>query len=331
MKTVSPPATSKLDNRLNFASRFMRTSMIWLVIIALAIVMSFLSPNFATPINLRTVVINMTQVAIMAFGLTFVFLGGGFDLSQGAVLILIGTLLVALNPGTVVATIGTFLFLLAISALIGTINGYLVGIQRLNPFVVTLGTRTIIGAVIFINAAAAVHQMAGQSKILSFIGLGRIFGFLPILTVILILVSLVCWFIVRYSPYARQVLAVGASPLVARFSGLRVERLQMSTYIINGALAGLAGILIVCKTSYIVPSLVWHYDFDAITACALGGISLSGGRGTIINTLSGVVLLVLIDNSMVLLGVPPEWQPVLKGVILLIAIIADMQGKRSHA
>jgi ribose/xylose/arabinose/galactoside ABC-type transport system permease subunit len=304
---------------------------IWLVIAALAIAMSLIAPNFLTVGNIRTTIINMTHVAIVAFGLTFVFLGGGFDLSQGATLILAATLTIGFNPRTPVLVAGALLLVLAISLGIGSFNGYLIGIQQLNSFVVTLGSRTIIGSIIFINAARAVYGFTGQAKPLEFIGLGRLFGFLPVLTAALLLVTTVCWFVVRYTPYARTILAVGASAAVARFSGLRVRQLQMSTYMVNGLLAGLAGFLVACKTSYVTPSLVWHYDFDAITACALGGVSLSGGKGTILAALSGVILLGLLNNSMTLLGVPPVWQPILKGVVLLAAIIADMQSKRAHA
>lgn len=310
---------------------FLRANTIWLVILALFVALALIAPNFLTVMNLRTTIINMTHVAIVAFGLTIVFLGGGFDLSQGAVLILAATLTIGMNPKSPLLVAGALLLILAISAGIGTFNGYLVGMRQLNSFVVTLGTRTIIGSVIFINAARAVYGFTGQSKALEFVGLGRLFGFLPVLTAVLLVVGAACWYVVRYTPYARKVLAVGASSVVARFSGLAVKKLQMSTYMVNGLLAGLAGFLVACKTSYITPSLVWHYDFDAITACALGGVSLSGGKGTILAALSGVVLLALLNNGMTLLGVPPVWQPILKGVVLLVAIIADMQTKRTHA
>jgi ribose/xylose/arabinose/galactoside ABC-type transport system permease subunit len=305
--------------------------MIWLVIVVLAFVMSLVSKDFASLANLRSVVISATHLALLAYGLTFVFLGGGFDLSSGATLILAATLLIGINPGPLPLVLVTFAGILAVSAGIGAINGYLIGIQQLNPFIVTLGTRTIIGSIIFINAARAVYGLASQGDVLEFIGVGRVFGFLPVLTLVLIIVTVVCWFVVRYTPYARKITAMGANRTVARFSGLRVARLQMSTYVISSLLAGLAGILVACKVSYVNPSLAWHYDFDAITACAVGGISLSGGRGTIMNALSGVILLVLIDNSMVLLGVPTVWQPILKGAVLLVAIVADMQTKRNYA
>jgi ribose/xylose/arabinose/galactoside ABC-type transport system permease subunit len=315
----------------NAALRFVRSYMIWLVIVVLAIVMSLISEDFASLANLRSVIISATHLALLAYGLTFVFLGGGFDLSSGATLVLAATLLIGINPGPLPLVLVTFAGILAVSAGIGAINGYLIGIQQLNPFIVTLGTRTIIGSIIFINAARAVYGLASQGDVLEFIGVGRVFGFLPVLTLVLSIVTVLCWFVVRYTPYARQITTVGASRTVARFSGLRVERLQMSTYVISSVLAGLAGILVACKVSYVNPSLAWHYDFDAITACAVGGISLSGGRGTIMNALSGVILLVLIDNSMVLLGVPTVWQPILKGAVLLVAIVADMQTKRNYA
>lgn len=309
----------------------LRTNTIWLVILALAIVLAIIAPNFLTVMNIRTTIINMTHVAIVAFGLTVVFLGGGFDLSQGAILILAATLTIGWNPKSPLLVAGALLVILLVSTGIGMFNGYLIGMRQLNSFVVTLGTRTIIGSVIFINAARAVYGFTGQAKALEFIGLGRLFGFLPVQTAALIAITVACWFLVRYTPYARKVLAVGASSVVARFSGLPVRRLQMSTYMVNGLLAGIAGFLIACKTSYITPSLAWHYDFDAITACALGGVSLSGGKGTIMAALSGVILLGLLNNGMTLLGVPPVWQPILKGVVLLAAIIVDMQTKRTHA
>jgi ribose transport system permease protein len=331
MRAASQPATSRPQRLADTVLRFLRTYTIWIVIAALIVLMSVISPDFLTLTNLRTTVINMTTVALVAFGLTFVFLGGGFDLSSGATLVLAATLLLAFNPATGRLVSLGFLVILALSAAIGTVNGYLIGVQRLNPFIVTLGIRTILAAVIFALAARAVKGFTAQSEILEFVGVGRIFGVVPVLTVILIVVGIACWFTVRFTPYARKILAVGANLLVARFSGLQVERLQMSTYIINGFLAGLAGMLLVAKTSYINPALVWTHDFDAITACALGGISLSGGRGTILNALSGVILIVLIGNAMVLLRVPTEWQPILKGIVLLVAIIVDMQTKRSYA
>jgi ribose/xylose/arabinose/galactoside ABC-type transport system permease subunit len=310
--------------------RTLRAYTIWIFLALLILFMSIVSPNFLSLRNFTTVLKNLAPTALLGFGLTFVFLGGGFDLSQGATLILSATLIAGINPEGAVFFTGTVLLIFFIAFAIGTFNGYLIGVQRLNSFIVTLGLRSIIGGFVFIHAAGMVVSAAIQSRILEFIGLDRVLG-VPVQTIIWIVVAVACWFIVKYTPYARKIAVVGSSVRVGMFSGLRVEKLQMSTYVINALLAGLAGILIGCQTSHIAPALVWHYDFDAITACALGGISLSGGRGNIIDTLSGVLLLGFINNSMILIGVPYRWQLILKGLVLLLAIIADMQSKKSYA
>ena len=308
----------------------LRAYTIWAFLALLILVMSIISPNFMTLQNFSTVFKNLASIALLAFGLTFVFLGGGFDLSQGATLILSATLIVSINPeGGLFFTV-TVLLIFFIALCIGSFNGYLIGVHRLNSFIVTLGSRSIVGGFVFIHAAGMVVSAARQGPILEFIGLDRIFD-VPVITIIWIVMTAVCWYIIKYTPFSRKIAVVGISVSVAKFSGLKVERLQTSTYVINGLLAGLAGILIGCQTSHMAPALVWHYDFDAITACAVGGISLSGGRGNIVNTLSGVLFLGFINNSMILIGVPYRWQLILKGLILLLAIIADMQTKKSYA
>ncbi|KPJ86229.1 MAG: hypothetical protein AMS17_13425 [Spirochaetes bacterium DG_61] len=308
----------------------MRAYTIWIFLALLVLVMSFLSPNFLTSQNFTTVLKNLAPTALLAFGLTLVFLGGGFDLSQGATLILSATLIASINPEGAIFFTLTVLLIFFIAFCIGSFNGYLIGMHRLNSFIVTLGTRSIVGGFVFIHAAGMVVSAAIQSPILEYIGLDRFLG-IPVQTIIWVVIAVLCWFVVKYSPYARKIAVVGSSVRVGKFSGLKVEGLQMSTYVFNGLLAGLAGILIGCQTSHIAPALVWHYDFDAITACAVGGISLSGGKGTIIDTLSGVLLLGFINNSMIMIGVPYKWQLILKGLVLLMAIIADMQSKKSYA
>jgi ribose transport system permease protein len=308
----------------------MRAYTIWIFLALLVLVMSFLSPNFLTSQNFTTVLKNLAPTALLAFGLTLVFLGGGFDLSQGATLILSATLIASINPEGAIFFTLTVLLIFFIAFCIGSFNGYLIGMHRLNSFIVTLGTRSIVGGFVFIHAAGMVVSAAIQSPILEYIGLDRFLG-IPVQTIIWVVIAVLCWVVVKYSPYARKIAVVGSSVRVGKFSGLKVEGLQMSTYVFNGLLAGLAGILIGCQTSHIAPALVWHYDFDAITACAVGGISLSGGKGTIIDTLSGVLLLGFINNSMIMIGVPYKWQLILKGLVLLMAIIADMQSKKSYA
>ncbi|MBN2073557.1 MAG: ABC transporter permease [Actinobacteria bacterium] len=329
MKKISQAATSRLKKENDLTGKLIRTYAIWFVLLVLIIVMSFISPVFFSFRNFITVLKNIGPLALIATGLTFVFLGGGFDLSQGAVLLLTSMLIINFNPVTPLTFTGSLLFCLAISIGIGSVNGYFIGMQRMNPFITTLGIRYIIGAFIYIVTSGAVVSATVQSDILEFIGFGTVYR-IPIQTIIVATIIIICWFIIRFTTYSRRIKIVGSSIVVSRFSGLQFGKIQMSTYVINALLAGIAGVLIGCNIFHIKPTLIWNYDFDAITACAVGGISLSGGSGTIINTLSGVLLIGFINNSMVLLGLEESWQLIFKGLILLIAIIVDMQIKRRY-
>ncbi len=329
MKKTSQAATYRLKKENDILSNLIRTYAVWFVLLLLVLVMSFVSPAFFTLRNFITVFKNIGPLLLVSIGLTFVFLGGGFDLSQGAVLLLTSTIIVNLNPANYYNFVGSIFLCLAVACLIGLINGFFIGIQRMNPFITTLGMRYILGALIYIATSGAVVSAAIQSHILEALGLKTIFK-IPIQTLIVFVILLICWFIVRFTVYSRKIKIVGSSIVVSKFSGLQFGKIQMSTYIVNALLAGIAGILVGSHMTYVIPTLNWNYDFDAITACAVGGISLSGGSGNIMNTLSGVLLIGFINNSMVLLGLQQAWQLVFKGIILLIAIIFDMQIKRTY-
>ena len=326
MKEPLPPVTSKVEGRIDRAT--LSEIIIWLAIILLFIIMSFISPTFLSVRNIVTVIKNLTTVSILAFGLTFVFLSGGFDFSQGAILLYSAILIISFNPGTVGGVFLYSLFVVGIAGLFGIFNGALIGYCHLNPFVVTLGLRNIIAGIIFISTAGMTVGATAQSPILEYLGLGRITRWLPVQTVFLIVIALICWFILQFTLYGRKLILVGNSEVVSAYSGLKVERLKFSSYVINALLAGIAGILLGSQVSHLLPELAWHYDYDAITACAVGGISLLGGRGTLLNTISGLLLLGFINNSMILLGLPFAWQQILKGLVLFIAVAADVWVRR---
>ena len=329
MKETSRAATYKLKRENDVWSNLIRVYAVWFVLLLLIIVMSLVSPVFFTFRNFITVFKNIGPLALVAMGLTFVFLGGGFDLSQGAVLLLTSTMIVNLNPTNPLTFIGSLLLCILVAVAIGAVNGYFIGMQRMNPFITTLGMRYILGAMIYIATSGAVVSAAIQSEILEALGLKSVFK-IPIQTIIVVVVIIICWFIIRFTTYSRRIKIVGSSLMVSRFSGLQFGSVQMSTFIVNALLAGIAGILVGSHMTYVIPTLNWNYDFDAITACAVGGISLSGGSGSIINTLSGVLLIGFINNSMVLLGLEESWQLIFKGLVLLAAIIIDMQIKRRY-
>ncbi|NLJ49674.1 MAG: ABC transporter permease [Candidatus Atribacteria bacterium] len=321
-----PGATYKTERGIDRAS--LSEIIIWLAIVFLFIIMSFFSPTFLTIRNIVTVIKNLTTVAILSFGLTFVFISGGFDFSQGAILLYSAILIISFNPGTIGGVFLYSLLVMGIAVLFGTFNGVLIGFFHLNPFVVTLGLRNVIAGIIFISTAGMTVGATAQSPVLEYLGLGRFTRWLPVQTVFLIGIAIICWFVLRFTLYGRKLLLVGNSEIVSAYSGLKVEQLKCSSYIINGLLAGFAGILLGSQVSHLLPELAWHYDYDAITACAVGGISLLGGRGTILNTISGLLLLGFINNSMILLGLPFAWQQILKGLVLFVAVAADVWVRR---
>ncbi|MBN1299267.1 MAG: ABC transporter permease [Actinobacteria bacterium] len=329
MKKTSQVATYRLKRDNDTLGNLIRSYAIWFILILLIIIMSFVSPVFFSLRNFVTVFKNIGALALVSMGLTFVFLGGGFDLSQGAVLLLTSLITVNLNPMTPLSFLGTIFLCMLVGVGIGAVNGYFIGMQRMNPFITTLGMRYVLGAVVYIVSSGAVVSALERSKILEAIGLNSVFK-IPIQTIIVIVIVAICWFIVRFTVYSRKIKIVGSSLVVSRFSGLGFGKIQLSTYIINSLLAAIAGILVGSHMSYATPTLNWTYDFDAITACAVGGISLLGGSGSIINTLSGVLLIGFINNSMVLLGLEQSWQSIFKGLILVAAIIIDMQIKKRY-
>ncbi len=329
MKKTSQAVIYKLKKENDIFKKIIRTYAVWLIILLIIIIMSFLFPVFFSFRNFITIFKNVSPLAVVAVGMTFVFLGGGFDLSQGAVLLLTSTIIVNLNPNNWYSFIWGILLCFLASLVVGSINGYFIGIQKMNPFITTLAVRYILGAIIYIITAGAVVSSTIRSKILETLGIGNIYK-IPILSIVVAVILIICWFVIGFTVYSRKIKLIGSSLIVSRFTGLNFSQIQMSTYVVNAFLAGIAGILVGSQMSYVIPTLSWNYDFDAITACAVGGISLSGGSGSIINTLSGVLLIGFINNAMVILGLEQSMQLILKGLILLSAIIIDMQLKKSY-
>jgi ribose transport system permease protein len=220
MDRTSRSVTFKPAKENDVLSRLIRTYAVWLVLLLLIIVMSFVSPVFFSFRNFITVLKNVGPLALVATGLTFVFLGGGFDLSQGAVLLLTSTLIVNLNPVNPLTFIGSLLICLMVAAAIGAVNGYFIGMQRMNPFITTLGMRYILGALIYIVTSGAVVSAAVQSDILETLGLGRLLN-IPIQIYVVVILLAICWFIIRFTAYSRKIKIVGSSLVVSRFSGLQ--------------------------------------------------------------------------------------------------------------
>jgi ribose transport system permease protein len=292
---------------------------IFLVLLLLIALMSAIAPNFLSVDNAVNVARSVSINAILAAGMTVVILTAGIDLSVGSILAVagVGGVLLATNGvPTPLALLGG----IAIGALCGAVNGALIAWLALPAFIVTLGSLTYLRGL-------AYSMLDGQPLVatdLGFrgIGNGSIAG-IPQPVVVMLVVYVVFWFLLERTRFGRHVYAVGGNIEAARLAGINVKRVLLSTYMLAGAAAGVAGLIFSARVRSAQPTAGNGYELDAIAAVVLGGTSLAGGRGRIFGTLVGAVIIGVLSNGLVLLDVPFFYQLMIKGVVIIIAIALD--------
>ena len=290
-------------------------------LVLLSIGLSIASPNFLTPSNLFSVLRQVSYSGLIAFGMTFIILIGGIDLSVGAILALVGIVTASLIQAGMDPILASCIGLL-LGAACGAINGLLVSFGRIAPFIATLATMILF---------RGIAQEYSQSKPISInvdgffneIGSGYLFDTIPVPVVLMLLVYYMLWFVLKKTRFGRHVYALGGSEDVARISGLKVRSLKLWVYTLSGLMSGLAALVVTSRLSSASPNAGAMYELDAIAAVVLGGTSLSGGRGWIFGTLVGVVLLGILSNGLNLLNVSSNYQLIIKGVVILFAVLLD--------
>ena len=290
-------------------------------LVLLSIGLSIASPNFLTPSNLFSVLRQVSYSGLIAFGMTFIILIGGIDLSVGAILALVGIVTASLIQAGMDPILASCIGLL-LGAACGAINGLLVSFGRIAPFIATLATMILF---------RGIAQEYSQSKPISinvdgfffFIDSGYVFDTIPVPVVLSLLVYFMLWFVLKKTRFGRHVYALGGSEDVARISGLKVRSLKLWVYTLSGLMSGLAALVVTSRLSSASPNAGAMYELDAIAAVVLGGTSLSGGRGWIFGTLVGVVLLGILSNGLNLLNVSSNYQLIIKGVVILFAVLLD--------
>ena len=290
-------------------------------LVLLSIGLSIASPNFLTPSNLFSVLRQVSYSGLIAFGMTFIILIGGIDLSVGAILALVGIVTASLIQAGMDPILASCIGLL-LGAACGAINGLLVSFGRIAPFIATLATMILF---------RGIAQEYSQSKPISInvdgffneIGSGYLFDTIPVPVVLMLLVYFMLWFVLKKTRFGRHVYALGGSEDVARISGLKVRSLKLWVYTLSGLMSGLAALVVTSRLSSASPNAGAMYELDAIAAVVLGGTSLSGGRGWIFGTLVGAVLLGILSNGLNLLNVSSNYQLIIKGVVILFAVLLD--------
>ncbi|MBI6872923.1 ribose ABC transporter permease [Clostridium aciditolerans] len=300
---------------------FKYKSLIGLII--LCVVISIITPRFLTVTNVLNVFTQVSVNAIIAVGMCFVILTGGIDLSVGSTLAITGAIaatLVKSNTNTFV----TIIAVLIIGALIGLFNGILVSKGKIQAFIVTLATMTVFRGVTYVYTKGT--PISGLSSDFTVIGNGKLAG-IPLPVILILLVVLAAWYVLNQTRYGRYVYAVGGNEDSARLSGINTDKIKALVYVICGATAALSGIVVTSRIGSASPNAGSGFELDAIAAVVLGGTSLSGGEGSVIGTIIGAMIIGVLNNGLNLMNVSPFYQLIVKGFVIILAVILDKKNK----
>jgi inositol transport system permease protein len=304
---------------------------IFLVFAAMVLVASFLSPAFMSRINLINIVRQMSVVGLIALGVTGVIVSAGIDLSSGSVVGLTAVVAASLAqdpefatpfyPGLNVPLIVPVLAACGVGALVGLVNGSLVAKTRIPPFIATLGTFTAIRGLALLYTGG--RPISDLTDGYNFIGQGDVFG-LPVPIIILVVMAVVTHILYAHTKFGKYIYAIGGNEQAARVSGIDASKYKMLIYVYAGFLAGMAGLVVSSRIGSGQPGLGVGYELDAIAAAVIGGSSLSaGGIGTVAGTIVGALIIGVLNNILDLMNVSAYWQQIIKGCIIVGAVIID--------
>ncbi|MFG6146965.1 ABC transporter permease subunit [Halobacillus sp. B23F22_1] len=294
-------------------------------LILIVVILGFTSDSFFTLNNILNLLRQISINALIAFGMTFVILTGGIDLSVGSILAFGSALTAGMLSSGMDPMLAVFIGLLA-GLLMGAVNGLIITKGKVAPFIATLATMTIFRGATLVYTEG--RPITGLSDSFSFemIGKGYVFG-IPFPVILMLIAFGVLFFILRNTVFGRHVYSVGGNEEASILSGIRADRVKIWVYSITGMLSVLAGIILTSRLNSAQPTAGTMYELDAIAAVVLGGTSLTGGRGWITGTLIGALIIGVLDNGLNLLNVSSFYQQIVKGGVILLAVVLDRRSK----
>jgi ribose transport system permease protein len=315
-----------LSARRALLSDLVQTIGILPILILIVAIFGFVAPNFFTDSNLLNIARQASINIVLAAGMTFIILTGGIDLSVGSMLgaTAVVAMVASLNPSLVSLSIP---LALVTGLIMGLFNGILVAYAGLPPFIVTLGTYTALRGAAYLIADGT--TVINSNINFEWIG-NSYLGPFPWLIIIALAVIVVCWFILRRTTLGVHIYAVGGNIQAARLTGIKVSFVLLFVYAASGLLSGLGGLMSASRLYSANGNLGMGYELDAIAAVILGGTSFVGGIGTITGTLVGALIIATLNNGMTLMGVSYFWQLVIKGAVIIIAVLIDKYRTRNH-
>jgi len=303
-----------------------RTYGVVFALLAIVLVVTAANPGFLTFANLMNISSQWAPAGIMAVGMTFVILTGGFDLSVGAMYALTAVTAAALGQTYPVAI--AFSIALLVGLVMGLVNGVLVTVAQVNPFIATLGTSFAITGIALVLTGNRAYVVTNPE--FAWLGTGRWLG-IPYSGALLVLFLIVGGLVLWRTTYGRTLYAVGGNPSASRLAGIRTRAVAASTYVVSGGTAAIAGVITASTLSSAQPNLNPDIVFDVITVVVVGGTSLAGGYGAMWRTAVGLGILATIQNGFNLLNVNPNYQNIIKGVIIVSALALDAYTRRAAA
>ncbi|KAA1181858.1 ABC transporter permease subunit [Paenibacillus sp. B2(2019)] len=290
-------------------------------LIILIIIVTVLNPSFMEPLNILNLLRQVAINALIAFGMTFVILTGGIDLSVGSILALSSAFTANLMLSGWDPILAIVVGCLA-GGLMGMVNGLMITKGRMAPFIATLATMTIFRGLTLVYTDGNPITGLGDSMTFQLFGRGYLLG-IPVPAITMIIVFAVLWIVLHKTPFGRKTYAIGGNEKASIISGIKVDRIKIIIYSLTGMLSALAGAILTSRLNSAQPTAGTSYELDAIAAVVLGGTSLTGGRGRIVGTLIGALIIGILNNGLNLLGVSSFYQMVVKGIVIAIAVLID--------
>ncbi|MGN9067036.1 ABC transporter permease [Ligilactobacillus agilis] len=297
-------------------------------LVILIILVTILNPSFIEPSNVMNLLRQSSVNALIAFGMTFVILTAGIDLSVGSILAFSGAISAAMILGGTPAWMAVIVGIL-VGALGGAINGFLIAYGKMAAFIATLATMTIFrGATyVFTDGNPITGPKIVDNYFFAMIGQGYILG-IPVPILIMLVIFAILYVLLHKTAFGRKTFALGGNENAAFVAGVNTKRVLMWIYIISGVMASVAGMILTSRLGSAQPDAGTSYEMDAIAAAVLGGSSLSGGKARMWGTLVGALIIATLSNGMNLLGISSFYQQIVKGLVILVAVLLDRSDKK---
>jgi rhamnose transport system permease protein len=319
----NPPATRSSFTGLLWTLARFREAGISVFIVILVIAVTLRSPRFLTADNFQDILLNISILAIVALAQTMVILTHGIDLSVSSMIGLVAMMVsfvVKQNQGISIPLV--MLLGMALGAVLGTFNGLIITYGKVPPIIATLGTLSIYRGLVFYYSQGTWINSFELPESFKLLSKGTPLG-LPNMVIFAILVAVIIYYFLNYTRTGRDIFAVGSNPDAAQFAGIRKDRIIFLVYLLSGILSGLAAVLWASRFESAQTNTALGFELQTVAAAVVGGVSISGGVGTVPGVLLGALLLGIIQNALTIVRISPFWQLAAQGLLILFAVVTD--------